>query len=182
EPEKSLILGLRPLAPTEFGPGIADAFCLGKGTYRGGWHRWQIQFPDLLFAAGFEGGVADELLLAQGGETSPHRRDTNPLTAAAGEDVLFVGEQGGVGLAVSGGGRGEEGELGEFFVGKSEPANEFGIELRLARESHGDVKQGAGRGEQNPVGTESVDRFFGQLQGRLQGGLPDVAAIEKHEG
>lgn len=77
---------------------------------------------------------------------------------------------------------GEGGDLVALLSGEREPVLDLGLELGLVGESDGGVEKGRRGGDNDTVGTESVNGLLGNLLGRSQVVLPDVAARDETEG
>jgi len=66
----------------------------------------------------------------------------------------------------------------ELLDSEAEPVTDLGIELLLALEGVGDVKQGAGGGDNNTVLSKLLNSGLDLLDGSLEVGLPDVTTID----
>lgn len=66
----------------------------------------------------------------------------------------------------------------ELLDSEAEPVTDLGIELLLALEGVGDVKQGAGGSDNNTVLSKLLNSGLDLLDGSLEVGLPDVTTID----
>lgn len=77
---------------------------------------------------------------------------------------------------------GNESNLGSLLGGEREPIGNLGIQLLLASEGVRSVEERAGGGSNDTVLVELLDGGLDSLDGTLQVGLPDVAAVDNTSG
>ena len=161
----------------------ADLLGLGEGTNGGGGEERELEGLGLLSVTLREGGLA-----------VVHLRSDRGL---AGLDSGVVGAGGGgtglnrlgVGLELltdSGGAFGDSlsdhDNLGGLLNSEGEPVADLSIKGLLAGESVGDVKEGAGGGNNDTVLAELLNSILDLLNGGLEVGLPDVTAVDNTGG
>lgn len=77
---------------------------------------------------------------------------------------------------------GNDGNLDDLLAGESEPVSNLRVELLLAGKSVGSVEERAGGGNNDTILAELLDGGLNLLNGTLEVGLPDVAAVNNTSG
>lgn len=117
-----------------------------------------------------------------GGETLADGLVRLGLKVATSLDGDGVGVEGSLDRGGVGDGLGESGDLGALLSREREPIGDLGLELLLAGEGDGGVEEGRRGGDDDAVSAEDGDRGLGDLEGRGDVVLPDVAARDESEG
>lgn len=101
---------------------------------------------------------------ARGGGTSLHRLGVGLKLFTDGSRAL-------------GDSLGNDGNLNSFLRGEREPVSNLRIQLLLAGQGVGGMKEGAGGGDNHALLAKLLDSGLHGLNGTLEVGLPDVTAV-----
>jgi hypothetical protein len=160
-----------------------DLLGLGEGSDGGGGEEGKLELLLLLVDTSREFGLA---LVVGVNDLGLAVLDLG-VVGAAGGGTSLLGL--GVGLELlTDGGRalgdslGNDGNLDSLLRGEGEPVGDLGVELLLAGKSVGGVEERAGGGDDDTVLAELLDSSLDGLDGTLEVGLPDVAAIDHTSG
>lgn len=156
----------------------ADVLGLGEGTNGGGGEHRQGEVSLLLGVTGVEGRLAVVLLSSDGllplldlRVVGAGRGGARVHALGVGLDLLTDG------VRALGDGLGDEGNLNDLLAGEGEPVLDLLVELLLAGEGVGSVKEGRRGGDEDTVLAELLDGGLDDLDGLLEVGLPDVTAV-----
>jgi hypothetical protein len=178
--DELVVLGSGDLALGEAVALDTDVLGLGEGTNGGCGEEGKLEFGllladtlgELVLAAVVSLGDLG-LAVLDLGVVGARRGGTSLHGLGVGLELLADG-----GRALSDG-LGNDGNLTGLLSGKGEPVSDLGVQLLLAGQSVGGVEEGAGSGNDDTVLAELLDGGLGSLNGTLQVGLPDVAAVNK---
>ena len=177
--DELLVLGSGDLALGELVALDADLLGLGEGADGGSGEVGQLEVLLLLSVSLRELGLALMHLGRDLGLAVLDSLVVCPLRRSACLYRLGVGLEG---LADSsravGDGLGNNDDLGGLLHGKGEPVLDLGGELLLAVERVGGVEERAGGGDDDALLSELLDGSLNRLDGALEVGLPDVAAVD----
>jgi hypothetical protein len=151
---------------------------LGEGTNGGGGDERQVK---LLLLSGNTSGELGLALVVLGSNVGLAFLDLGVVGAGRGGTSLHGL---GVGLELlADRGRalsdslGNDGNLNSLLRGEGEPVGNLGIQLLLAGQGVGSVKERAGGGNNHALLAELLNSALNGLDGTLEVGLPDVAAV-----
>lgn len=151
---------------------------LGERTNGGGREERQVK---LLLLSSNTSGELGLTLVVLGSDLGLAVLDLRVVGAGRGRASL---QRLGVGLELlTDGGRalgdslGNDGNLDNLLRGKREPISDLSVKLLLAGESVRGVEERAGGGDNHAVLAELLNSGLGGLNGALEVGLPDVAAV-----
>ena len=161
----------------------ADLLGLREGTNGGGGEKRELEGLGLLGVTLGEGRLAvvhlrgdSGLAGLDSGVVGAGRRRASLNRLGVGLELL-TDSGGAVGDSL-----GDDDNLGGLLNSEGEPVADLGIEALLAGESVGDVKEGAGGGNNDTVLAELLNSVLDLLNGGLEVGLPDVTAIDNTGG
>lgn len=160
-----------------------DVLGLGEGADGGGGEHRELQVGLLLLVTSGEGRLAVVHLL---GDLLLPLLDLRLVDAggrSTGLHALVVGVE----LALDGiraisDSLGDDGNLVGLLAGEREPVLDLLRELLLALESVGGVEERAGGSDNDTLLAELLDGSLDLLDGLLEAGLPDVAAVDHTSG
>lgn len=157
----------------------ADLLGLGEGTNGGGREEGELEGLGLLGVTLRESGLA---VVHLRGDSGLAGLDSGVVGAGRGGTGL---NRLGVGLKLltdSGGALGDSlgnhDNLSGLLDSEGEPVANLSVEGLLAGKGVGDVKEGAGGGNNDTVLAELLDSILDLLDGGLEVGLPDVTSID----
>lgn len=155
-----------------------DVLCLGERSNSCGWEQWEVEGLLLLGNTSGEGRLAVVLGLSDRLLSGLDLGVVGPLGGGTGLDSLSIGLEL---VADSRGalsdGLGNDCQLRCLLDGETEPFPDFGVEVLLALECVWGVEKRAGAGNNDAVLSELLDGKLNSLNGLLEVGLPDVAAV-----
>lgn len=161
----------------------ADLLGLGEGTNGGGGEERELEGLGLLGVTLREGRLA---VVHLSGDSGLAGLDGGVVGAGRGGASL---NRLGIGLELltdSGGALGDSlgdhDNLGGLLNSEGEPVADLSVKGLLAGESVGDVKEGAGGGNNDTVLAELLDSVLDLLNGGLEVGLPDVTSVDNTGG
>lgn len=161
----------------------ADLLGLREGTNGGGGEKRELEGLGLLGVTLGEGRLAVVHLRGDSGLAGLDSGVVGAGRISASLNRLGVGLEllTDSGRAV-GDSLGDDDNLGGLLNSEGEPVADLGIKVLLAGESVGDVKEGAGGGNNDTVLAELLNSVLDLLNGGLEVGLPDVTAIDNTGG
>lgn len=161
----------------------ADLLGLGEGTNGGGGEEGKLEGLGLLGVTLRESGLA---VVHLRGDSGLAGLDSGVVGAGRGGTGL---NRLGVGLELltdSGGALGDSlgnhNNLSGLLDSEGEPVTDLSVEGLLAGEGVGDMKEGAGGGNNDTVLAELLDSVLDLLDGGLEVGLPDVTSVDNTSG
>ena len=161
----------------------ADLLGLGEGTNGGGGELRELEGLGLFGVTLRESGLA---VVHLGGDSGLAGLDSGVVGAGGGGTGL---NRFGVGLELltdSGGalgdGLGNHDNLSGLLDSEGEPVADLSVKGLLAGEGVGNVKEGAGGGNNDTVLAELLDSVLDLLDGGLEVGLPDVTSVDNTSG
>lgn len=161
----------------------ADLLGLGEGTNGGGGEERKLEGLGLLGVTFRESGLAVVHLRGDGGLAGLDSGVVGAGRGGTGLDRLGVGLEL---LTDSGGalgdGLGNHDNLSGLLDSEGEPVADLSVKGLLTGEGVGDVKEGAGGGNNNTVLAELLDSVLDLLDGGLEVGLPDVTSVDNTSG
>lgn len=174
-----VVLSLSDLLLGELGTLDTDLLGLGERSNGGGGEQRQVQ---LLLLLGNSGGELRLAVVVSSLDLGLTLLDGSVVGALRGSTSL---DRLGIGLkSLTDGSRalsdslGDDGNLNSLLRGEREPISDLGVQLLLAGQSVGSVKEGAGSSGNDAVLAELLHSGLDLLNGALQVGLPDVTSID----
>jgi len=160
-----------------------DLLGLGEGTDGGGGEERELEGLGLLSETLGELRATVVHVSSDGGLAGLDGRVVGAGRGSTSLDRLGVGLE----LLTDSGGAlsdslGDHSNLGGLLNSEGEPVTNLSIEGLLAGEGVGDVKEGAGGGNNDTVLAELLDGVLDLLDGGLEVGLPDVTAVNDTSG
>jgi len=161
----------------------ADLLGLGERTNGGGGEERELEGLGLLGVTLRESGLAVVHLRGDSGLAGLDSGVVGAGRGGTGLDRLGVGLEL---LTDSGGALGDSlsnhDNLSGLLDSEGEPVADLSVEGLLAGEGVGDVKEGAGGGNNDTVLAELLDSVLNLLDGGLEVGLPDVTSVDNTSG